>query len=122
MFYRQVYFSMQIRIDEKPLSVNAAWQGKRFKTFAYKQYERKLLLLLPNKKLNISDLMRIELFFGFSSKASDLDNPVKMILDILQKKYGINDKNVYELNIRKCIVEKGKEFIEIGIYDLLPFK
>jgi len=113
---------MQIRIDEKPLSVNAAWQGARFKTFAYKQYERKLLLLLPNKKLNISDLMRIELFFGFSSKASDLDNPVKMILDILQKKYGINDKNVYELNIRKCIVEKGKEFIEIGIYDLLPFK
>jgi len=113
---------MQIRIDEKPLSVNSAWQGKRFKTFAYKQYERKLLLLLPNKKLNVSDLMRIELFFGFSSKASDLDNPVKMLLDILQKKYGINDKNVYELNIRKCIVEKGKEFIEIGIYDLLPFK
>jgi Holliday junction resolvase RusA-like endonuclease len=113
---------MQIRIDESPLSVNKAWKGQRFKTDAYKNFEKKIYYLLPNKKLNVSDLMRIELFFGFSSKASDLDNPVKMILDILQKKYGINDKNVYELNIRKCIVDKGKEFIEIGIYDLLPFK
>jgi hypothetical protein len=42
-------------------------------------------------------------------------------MDIAQKKYGFNDKNVFELNVRKCLVKKGEEFIQMGIYNLLPF-
>jgi hypothetical protein len=42
-------------------------------------------------------------------------------MDIAQKKYGFNDKNVFELNVRKCLVDKGDEFIQMGIYNLLPF-
>jgi hypothetical protein len=30
------------------LSVNQAWQGRRFKTKKYKDYEEHLLLILPN--------------------------------------------------------------------------
>lgn len=112
---------MQTRLEIKPLSVNEAWQGKRFKTTKYKQFERDTLLLLPKCKEVFSDMIRIELFFGFSSVLSDLDNPIKMTLDILQKKYGFNDKNIFELNVRKCKTEKGKEFISITIENLLPF-
>jgi Holliday junction resolvase RusA-like endonuclease len=67
-------------------------------------------------------MIRVELFFGFSSKLSDLDNPVKMVLDVLQKKYLFNDRDIFELNVRKCIVQVKKDFIEIGIYPLLPFE
>jgi Holliday junction resolvase RusA-like endonuclease len=112
---------IQFKLNEKPLSVNQAWQGKRFKTPLYKSYEETILLTMPKGKVDSEEMLRIEFFFGFSNKASDLDNPVKLLLDIAQKKYGFNDKNVFELNVRKCIVKKGEEFIQMGIYNLLPF-
>ena len=112
---------IQFKLNEKPLSINEAWQGKRFKTPAYKAYEETILLTMPKAKIDVEQMLRIEFFFGFSNKASDLDNPVKLLLDIAQKKYGFNDKNVFELNVRKCIVKKGEEFIQMGIYPLLPF-
>lgn len=112
---------IQFKIHEKPLSVNMAWQGKRFKTPAYKDYEKSMLLMMPKAKIDTDQMLRVEFFFGFSNQASDLDNPVKLLMDIAQKKYGFNDKNVFEMNIRKCIVKKGEEFIQMGIYKLLPF-
>lgn len=110
----------QAKIDRKPLSVNQAWQGKRFKTNLYKKYEKEMLLILPKSKAKFEGMLRIELFFAFSSAASDLDNPVKPILDILQKKYKFNDNQIFELNIRKCNVPKGKEYLTILIEPLLP--
>jgi Holliday junction resolvase RusA-like endonuclease len=112
---------IQFKINEKPLSVNQAWQGKRFKTPIYKAYEKEMLLRMPAGKIETDQMLRVEFFFGFSNKASDLDNPVKLLLDLAQKKYGFNDSNVYELNVRKCIVKKGQEFLHMGIYNLLPF-
>jgi len=112
---------IQFKLNEKPLSVNEAWQGKRFKTEEYKHYERTILFMLPKAEINPKEMLRIEFFFGFSNKASDLDNPVKLLIDIAQKKYGFNDKNVFELNVRKCLVKKGEEFIHMGIYKLVPF-
>lgn len=46
---------------------------------------------------------------------SDIDNPTKLILDILQKRYGFNDKMIYELNLKKEIVKKGKEYFSFCI-------
>ena len=112
---------IQFKLNKKPLSINEAWQGKRFKTPAYKAYEETIMLTMPKHKIDLEQMLRVEFFFGFSNKASDLDNPVKLLLDIAQKKYGFDDKNVFELNVRKCIVKKGDEFIHMGIYPLLPF-
>jgi Holliday junction resolvase RusA-like endonuclease len=112
---------IQFKINEKPLSINEAFQGRRFKTPAYKEYEKGMLLNMPRAKIETDQMLRVEFFFGFSNKASDLDNPVKLLMDIAQKKYGFDDKMVYELNVRKCIVKKGEEFIQMGIYNLLPF-
>ncbi|MFA5753565.1 MAG: RusA family crossover junction endodeoxyribonuclease [Bacteroidales bacterium] len=99
-----------MKVEITPLSVNKCWQGKRYKTNDYKRYERDLLLLLPKVPFPTKDI-KLTLKFGFKNKASDIDNPVKMILDILQKKYGFNDKEIIELHIYKEITKTP--FIEI---------
>jgi hypothetical protein len=112
---------IHVKLNEKALSVNQAWQGKRYKTLAYQDYEKSILVRLPAGKVDPNVMLRLEFMFGFSNAASDLDNPVKLLMDIAQKKYGFNDKMVFELNVRKCLVKKGFDFIEMGIYPLLPF-
>lgn len=112
---------IQGRIDIKPLSVNEAFQGKRYKTKKCKAYEKELLFKLKPKAIPKDKMLRIELFFGFSNSGSDLDNPVKILVDVFQKKYGFNDNQVFEMNIRKVQVKKGNEFIEFAIFPLLPF-
>lgn len=106
-----------IRLDVKPLSVNEAWKGKRYKTDKYKCYEEMILWLLPAGVL-IPKRIGINFAFGFSNVKSDLDNPVKLILDIMQKRYGFNDSEVWELNVKKQKVEVGKEFIEIVVFSV----
>lgn len=104
-----------IRIDIKPLSVNEAWQGKRFKTPAYSKYESDVLSMLPGT-LTVPDCpLDVYLEFGFSSSKSDLDNPVKLILDILQKQYKFNDKDIFGLTITKHLVAKGNEYFKFEI-------
>lgn len=98
----------------KPMSVNEAWKGTRIKTSQYKNYEYKLLFLLPKITLPPPPF-RILLEFGFSNMASDFDNPVKPFVDILQKKYLFNDKNIMEAVIKKKLVAKGKEYVGFKI-------
>jgi Holliday junction resolvase RusA-like endonuclease len=109
---------MNIKLDIKPLSVNESFKGRRFKTDKYKSFENKVLWMLPKFKGEIPELIAIDLHFGFTSKASDIDNPTKMILDIVSKKYKFNDNRIYELNIRKSITKEP--FILITIRPLLP--
>ena len=103
-----------MKIPLKPISVNQCWQGRRFKTPLYTKYEKDCLMILPKKDIGLPPYL-ISLEFGFSNKASDLDNPIKPTLDILQKKYGFNDSEVYELRISKKIVKKGQEYTLILI-------
>lgn len=103
-----------MRIPLKPISVNQCWQGRRFKTPLYTKYEKDCLLILPKQDIG-SPPYKIYLEFGFSNKASDLDNPIKPTLDILQKKYGFNDADIYSLDVQKVIVKKGQEYTQIKI-------
>lgn len=97
------------------MSVNVAWQGRRFKTPEYKRYERDLLLILP-KKIDIPDgPLSVSYEFGFSAKTSDWDNPIKPFQDILQKKYGFDDKRIMRAEVIKSIVKKGEEYIKFNI-------
>ena len=108
----------QRQINIKPLSVNQAWAGRRFKTPKYKAYEKELKYKL--KPMDIPEgKLKVLLTFGLSSKLADIDNPVKAFIDILQKKYNFNDRDIYEMNLKKVDVKKGNEFIE---YDIRPCK
>jgi len=92
-----------IKVNLKPLSVNKAWKGKRIKTTDYSKFEKSCLLILPIYEIPKCDL---ELFihYGFSSKGSDIDNPNKMVIDILSKKYGFNDNLIYLNTFLKLIL------------------
>jgi len=105
------------KINIKPLSVNECWQGRRFKTKEYKQYEKDLLLMLPNVKLKIQRVS-IDIVFDFSNSLCDIDNPLKPFLDILQKKYNINDRDIYKLIVSKEVIKKGNEFIKYQITEI----
>jgi len=110
-----------IKIDIKPLSVNEAWRGRRFKTDKYKQFERDLMFLLPGLSVPEGELF-IQIEWGLSSKSADIDNPLKSFLDILQKKYSFNDKEIMELIVTKKHVSKGEEYIKFKIKPYLePF-
>jgi len=104
---------MTFTLKIKPLSVNQAWQGRRFKTQKYKMYEKLVLLSLP--KVELKSFKKLTITYGFSNWASDIDNPTKLIIDILQKKYGVNDKEITELHQYKVKVKKGEDFIKLEI-------
>jgi len=103
-----------MRLNIKPLSVNDAWKGRRFKTDKYKDYERSILLLLKPMEIPEGKL-ELYLKWGFSSAGSDWDNPIKPFQDCLQKKYAFNDNRVVRAITEKVKVKKGEEFIEFKI-------
>ena len=109
-----------MRINIKPLSVNQAWQGRRFKTPKYKAYEAEVLLKLKPMQIGKGKLS-LRLIVAYSNSQSDIDNCLTPFLDILQKKYLLNDSQIYELNIRKCIVKKGSEFIDFEVKEYAEF-
>jgi Holliday junction resolvase RusA-like endonuclease len=104
---------MKTRIPIKPLSANRAFRGRRFMTDEYKKFQRDMLLLLPNVRLE--SISEVHLHFGFSSKLSDLDNATKQTIDCIVKKYGIDDRYINKIVLTKEIVQKGNEFIDIQI-------
>lgn len=110
-----------MKLQIKPLSVNSVWQGKRFKTPEYKKYEHDLLLILPNKHyiFDHAAKLRVRYCFGFSNRCSDLANPEKPFTDILVKKYGFDDRQIYEMHLEKVIVKKGCEFIDFEITEII---
>lgn len=106
-----------IEIKVKPLSVNEAWQGKRFKTTKYEAYEKLVSVLLPSLKIPPPPY-RVYYEFGFSNIQADWDNPIKSFQDVLQKKYKFDDKHIFEAHVKKTIVKKGCEYVKFNIEHL----
>lgn len=104
-----------MKINIKPLSVNALWKGKRFKTNLYSVYEQELFYKLPKLEFDKEAFYKLSVTFGLSSRNSDLSNCVKAFEDVLQKKYGINDNRIYEIHLKKDIVKKGEEYIDFEL-------
>lgn len=101
----------------KPLSTNQAWQGRRFKTNNYKDYEEELLYILPRLNIPKDTQLSLTIEAGFSSNSSDLSNILKQFEDIICKKYGLNDKWNYQIHMYKKLVAKGEDYIA---FDLSP--
>ncbi len=103
------------RIAIKPLSMNNAYRGRRFATKELTQYKSDLGWLLP-RGLHIPDgPLSVRYVFGVSSKASDLDNLVKALQDVIAAEYGFNDNRIYHIDVTKVDVPKGKEFVEFEL-------
>jgi Holliday junction resolvase RusA-like endonuclease len=109
-----------IRVSIKALSVNEAWQGKRYKTAAYRRYERDLGRLLPRHISIPEGPLRLCVEWGMSRMSGDVDNPLKPFIDVLQKRYGFDDKRIHELWVRKTRVMRGAEYIDFSLSRFSP--
>ena len=79
--------------------------------------------LLPEKDERFDNRpLFIVLKWGFSNSASDIDNPIKPFLDVLQEKYKFNDKWIYFMLIMKEMVKKGEDYIEYQVGDMIDQK
>jgi len=105
-----------MRIEIKPMSVNKAWQGKRFKTPAYKAYEKELMLKLKPMIIPEGNLY-VYYEFGITT-LTDWDNPIKPFQDILQKYYGFDDRRIMSAVVQKKVVKSGNEYIYFNIKEL----
>lgn len=107
-----------VKVYIKPLSVNTAWKGRRSKTDAYKAYTKELTWMLPDIEIP-SAPYEVYYTFGFSNEASDWDNPIKPMQDIIAARYKFNDKLIKKAHIEIITVDKGNEFIQFKIESLL---
>lgn len=103
------------RVNVKPLSVNEAYRGRRFKTKEKVQYDRDVSIQLPRIKVPNGNL-EVHYVFGVSSKGGDCDNLIKSFQDCLSSNYGFNDNKIMKITAEKVYVSKGNEYIEFDIY------
>lgn len=112
---------MNITLPLKPLSINAAFQGRRFKTKECNNYCKDLDILLPDHE-QIKGFVEIHYKFHLVNwKRTDGDNLIKILTDCIVKKGIIED----DRKIMKYIIEKipsEKDIIEIEIKGLMFFK
>lgn len=107
-----------IKIHIKPLSVNKAYRGRRYKTKEYKEWQLDFLSKVPKIDFKIPEKIELSIEYGFSSKGSDIDNPTKVFLDVLSDVYNFNDNKVYKLILTKQIVKKGSEYIKYNLKEI----
>lgn len=108
---------ISIKLELRPMSINKAFQGRRFMTKEYKDWIKEGLFLLPKKKC-ASGIVEVSIvFYMRHPKKADIDNPIKTVVDLLVKKgYIDDDVYIYELHVRK---EKNEiESIDVEIYEL----
>lgn len=103
----------------KPISVNEAWQGRRYKTEIYKAYEEQLLWMFKGyKECKPCGLYGIVIKWASpNALKSDIDNVIKPFMDCLVKS-GIvkDDRYCNEMHIEKI---KSKDyFIEFNLYSI----
>jgi len=104
-------------IKIKPLSINAAFQGRRFKSPAYKLFEEEFLLIAPHREM-IKGKVGIEYKFHLKNhKMADYDNCIKTTQDLIVRKgYIEDDRKIYEAKITK--VPSDEDYIEFRIYKI----
>ena len=103
-------------IPYKPMSVNLAWQGRRYRTPLYTKFALDVFRLIrrirPPKPAPDASLFA-HYVWGFSNSQSDVDNPVKPFQDVLFDtwKMKAKDHQVQFMIIEKATAKKGQEYI-----------
>lgn len=114
---------MQLLIRVKPLSINKAFKGRRFKTKASKQYDKDVKEAIAGNKATPIKTKWYEVRYQFWLKNfgnSDYDNFIKQVQDCLVRSGFINNDN----HIKKAVIEKFR--IEEGgtegtVVEILPY-
>ena len=107
-------------LNLKSLSVNKAWQGRRYRTDAYKLFQSAvhMLLLVIKPKKPEGDEYFVHYEFGLPSSA-DIDNPIKTFQDCLFRFWNMlkRDSKIMFMIVVKVKVKKGDEYIGFHVDD-----
>ena len=113
------------------ISTNKIWTGKRFLSAAARDFKKEAhYRLLTNRselKAQLADAgdgeLAIRFHFGLSRDA-DVDNCLKLVIDVLSAVLGIDDRRFRGVSAMKSKVKRGDEFIRfaIGAFDASAFE
>ena len=104
----------EIIVNLPPLSVNRAWQGRRYKTREYDKWLQWGLSILPKREMIFEPVEVCLTFYMRNPGRADVDNPIKTCLDLLVKRgYLKDDVQVQSLHAYKEKSEKEKIKVEI---------
>lgn len=108
---------VHVKLNIKPLSANKMHYARMKKdTKEYKEYKGDIAGLIGGDYgVSPKAQLKLTLVTGYSSKASDLDNAFKPLLDSMQLCMGFDDKQVYEINAYKDVVKRGEEYLLIKL-------
>lgn len=114
---RQRKLPLKFTLQCLPLSTNMmSGRNKTFETKSYIEYKT-LIAKEAGGTYGVTkgDKFKMIVDVGFSSRASDLDNVFKPLLDSITRSIDdtFDDKMVYEINANKEIVKKGYEYIKV---------
>ncbi|MDY0143726.1 MAG: RusA family crossover junction endodeoxyribonuclease [Bacteroidales bacterium] len=115
---------IEATIPIRALSINEAFQGRRFKTKDCKDFCEDFLRVAPRMQI-LRGIVEVEYKFHIvNHKLADYDNMIKITQDLLVEKnlgYIEDDRKIYKATIYKIPCEKGRERIDILIknYDIL---
>ena len=106
-----------LRIPLKPVSINAAFQGRRFKTKECVKFCEDFMLVMPRKEM-VEGVVEVEYhFYMVNHKMVDYDNVIKVTQDMLvKKKYIEDDRKIYKATIYK--IPSDSDFIVVSIKPL----
>ena len=110
-----------VHLDVKPLSLNNAYRGRRFKTPELAKFHTdvaRLIAPIHAQLPTLGERISARYIFGVSSKNSDGDNLIKVFQDALAECYGFNDKRIYHWDVTKVDVPRGREYIE---FEIIPY-
>ena len=107
-------------IPVKPFSANAMFvrKGKTtYKTAKYKQFQEDVYECLMGVEWPFEDKpVKFLVYAGMSSKAADLDNIIKPLLDTYQNIYEeFNDKKVQAIFLARSNVKRGGEYLRVHV-------
>ena len=111
-----------IALPMRAISTNKIWTGKRFLSAAARDFKKeahhRLLLERSELKQMLADAGDGELAIRFSfglSRDADVDNCLKLVLDVLSAMLGIDDRRFRGVSAMKTKVKRGSEFIRFAI-------
>jgi len=115
--------SYEFIIEQVPPSVNRIYRfnrryGNMYKTKEAKDFQDKYILPKYKGKFFKTEKVKLSIIF-VHNRDRDIDNILKVLLDSFQKIIYENDKQVYELNIKK-VKRKGTSFVKVKVEELPP--
>lgn len=109
---------MKISIPLKPLSINEAFQGRRFKTKKCITFCEDFLKIAPRKKMIKGKIEIVYNFYVKNHKQADYDNMIKITQDMLVRcEYIEDDRKIYKAIIHKIPSMEEKIEVEIKAFN-----